>query len=100
MTEGAPAGTAASVGDIAYYAPWGNLAIYYKDAPYAAGVVKIGRIDAGIERRHERLVRIVRRIGIVRLVRALRIVWQLRIVGRLGRLGILRRFGQFRIIGQ
>jgi hypothetical protein len=26
-TEGAPAGTAASAGDITYYAPWGNLAL-------------------------------------------------------------------------
>jgi len=30
-TEGAPAGSTPTVGDIAYYAPWGNLAIFYKD---------------------------------------------------------------------
>jgi hypothetical protein len=30
-TEGAPAGCDPDVGDITYYAPWGNLAIFYKD---------------------------------------------------------------------
>src|SRR5687767_9737280 len=30
-TAGALAGSEPSVGDIAYYAPWGNLAIFYKD---------------------------------------------------------------------
>jgi hypothetical protein len=28
VTAGAPAGVDPSVGDIAYYAPWGNLAIF------------------------------------------------------------------------
>lgn len=44
---GAPAGFAPSAGDIAYYAPWGNLAIFYRDQPYAAGLVRLGRIDRG-----------------------------------------------------
>jgi hypothetical protein len=48
-TAGAPTGSDPSVGDIAYYAPWGNLAIFYKDAPYAKGLVPLGRIEAGIE---------------------------------------------------
>ena len=48
-TTGAPAGTAASAGDIAYYAPWGNLALYYRDFGYSSGLVKLGRIDAGTE---------------------------------------------------
>jgi hypothetical protein len=30
-TEGEPPGSDPSIGDIAYYAPWGNLAIFYKD---------------------------------------------------------------------
>ena len=30
-TEGAPSGSDPSVGDITYYAPWGNLAIFYRD---------------------------------------------------------------------
>jgi hypothetical protein len=48
-TAGAPAGVDAAVGDIAYYAPWGNLAIFYKDAPYAKGLVKIGRVASGTQ---------------------------------------------------
>jgi hypothetical protein len=48
-TAGAPPGSDPSVGDIAYYAPWGNLAIFYRDAPYAKGLVPLGRVDSGIE---------------------------------------------------
>ena len=48
-TAGAPAGVDPAVGDITYYAPWGNLAIFYKDVGYAKGLVKLGRIDSGIE---------------------------------------------------
>ena len=48
-TAGAPAGSDPSVGDIAYYAPWGNLAIFYRDAGYASGLVILGTIDSGIE---------------------------------------------------
>ena len=48
--EGAPKGTSAKVGDISYYAPWGNLVIFYKDFGYASGLIKLGRIDGGVER--------------------------------------------------
>jgi len=48
-TAGSPPGSDPSVGDIAYYAPWGNLAIFYRDAPYAKGLIPLGRIDSGIE---------------------------------------------------
>jgi len=48
-TAGAPAGYDPDVGDIAYYAPWGNLAVFYRDFGYSAGLVKLGRIDAGVE---------------------------------------------------
>ena len=48
-TAGAPAGSDPSVGDIAYYAPWGNLAIFYKDAGYARGLLPLGRVDSSIE---------------------------------------------------
>lgn len=47
--EGAPAGAEPAIGDIAYYAPWGNLAIYYKDFAYSDGLVKLGKVDSGIE---------------------------------------------------
>jgi hypothetical protein len=48
-TAGAPKGVDPDVGDITYYAPWGNLAIFYRDFGYATGLVKLGRIDSGIE---------------------------------------------------
>ena len=48
-TAGAPAGVDPSIGDIAYYAPWGNLAIFYKDFGYSKGLIGLGRIDSGIE---------------------------------------------------
>jgi hypothetical protein len=48
-TAGAPAGVDPSVGDIAYYAPWGNLAIFYKDFGYSRGLIVLGRIESGIE---------------------------------------------------
>jgi len=44
-TEGAPSGSDPSVGDIAFYAPWGNLAIFYRDAEYANGLIILGKID-------------------------------------------------------
>ena len=46
--RGMPAGTAAAQGDITYYAPWGNLAIFQKEFRYSEGLVKIGRIDVGL----------------------------------------------------
>ncbi len=48
-TAGAPAGIDPSVGDITYYAPWGNLAIFYRDFGYSTGLVSLGRIDSGVE---------------------------------------------------
>jgi len=44
-----PAGFRPSEGDIAYYAPWGNLAIFYRDQPFAQGLVSLGRIASSIE---------------------------------------------------
>jgi hypothetical protein len=46
-TADAPEGVDPDVGDIAYYAPWGNLAIFYRDFGYSAGLVKLGNIDTG-----------------------------------------------------
>lgn len=47
--HGAPAGYDPSVGDITYYAPWGNLAIFYRDFGYARGLIRLGKIESGIE---------------------------------------------------
>jgi hypothetical protein len=48
-TADAPAGIDPDTGDITYYAPWGNLAIFYRDFRYSAGLVKLGHIESGIE---------------------------------------------------
>ena len=48
-TNGAPAGTAAAAGDVAYYAPWGNLALFHRSFRYSDGLVKLGALDAGVE---------------------------------------------------
>lgn len=45
---GAPAGMAPRTGDITYYAPWGNLAIFVGDDVYARGLVRLGKVDAGL----------------------------------------------------
>jgi hypothetical protein len=46
---GAPSGADPSAGDIAYYAPWGNLAIFYKDFGYSRGLIGLGRIDSSLD---------------------------------------------------
>lgn len=46
---GALATDAGAAGDIAYYAPWRNIAFYRGRGPDAAGVVRIGRIVSGEE---------------------------------------------------
>jgi hypothetical protein len=48
-TEGAPAGSTPSIGDIAYYAPWGNIALFYRDFGYSSGLIKLGKIDSAVE---------------------------------------------------
>jgi hypothetical protein len=48
-TQGAPSGHDPEVGEIAYYAPWGNLALYVKNFEYSSGLVKLGKIDSGVE---------------------------------------------------
>lgn len=46
-----PKGYAGKKGDITYYAPWGNLAIFYTDSHvgYANGLVYFGKIERGLE---------------------------------------------------
>ncbi|MDH6293417.1 cyclophilin-like fold protein [Rhodococcus opacus] len=47
-TAGSPSGAAAKAGDIAYYAPWGNLAVFYRDFPRSDGLVVLGRINGPV----------------------------------------------------
>ncbi|MEV6019987.1 cyclophilin-like fold protein [Streptomyces sp. NPDC051997] len=45
-TSGAPEPAVAKVGDIAYYAPWGNLALFYQEGPAAsADLLILGHLD-------------------------------------------------------
>ncbi|KXX65682.1 hypothetical protein AY586_09335 [Marichromatium gracile] len=48
-TRGAPASHAARTGDITYYAPWGNLAIFYRPFQAARGLVRLGAFDGPID---------------------------------------------------
>ena len=45
----APSGIDPSIGDITYYVPWGNLAIFIRDFGYSNGLVLLGKIDGDIE---------------------------------------------------
>lgn len=45
----APSGYNPDIGDITCYGPWGNLAIYYKDQPYASGLIPMGYFESGLE---------------------------------------------------
>lgn len=44
-TKSAPSGTKPSSGDITFYAPWGNLAVFYRDFPYASGLIPLAKLD-------------------------------------------------------
>ena len=46
---GAPAAMTPKAGDIAFYAPWGNLAIFYRDGHHSPGLIKLGSIDSNAE---------------------------------------------------
>lgn len=47
--RGSPDGCEPTKGDIAYYAPWGNLAIFREGFQYSPGLIKLGRIEEGLE---------------------------------------------------
>lgn len=43
-TSGVPEGAAPKAGDLGYYAPWDQLVLYYRDVPYADGIVILGHL--------------------------------------------------------
>ncbi|MET7320638.1 cyclophilin-like fold protein [Streptomyces sp. NPDC005549] len=43
-TDGAPASSAPKAGDLALYAPWGNLALFYRDGHPSPGLVILGHL--------------------------------------------------------
>ncbi|WGE53498.1 cyclophilin-like fold protein [Actinobacillus equuli] len=50
-TADSPQGYAGKQGDLTYYAPWGNLAIFYTDSHvgYANGLVYFGKLTSGLD---------------------------------------------------
>jgi hypothetical protein len=52
-TRGAPQRVAPKAGDLAYYAPWGSLAIFYNDFAYSRGLVKFGTVESSSKRSRE-----------------------------------------------
>jgi hypothetical protein len=47
-TSGAPQAAEPKAGDLAYYAPWGNLALFYRDGDAPSdGLVILGRVAGG-----------------------------------------------------
>ena len=47
--EGAPDAYRPVAGDLCYYAPWRNIAIFYMDGQLSSGLVRVGRFDRGID---------------------------------------------------
>ena len=47
--NGAPSSCDPDVGSFTYYAPWGNLAIFYRDFRHSPGLVPLGQVESGIE---------------------------------------------------
>jgi hypothetical protein len=47
--DNAPTGYKPAAGDITMYAPWGNLAIFYKPFSYANGLILLGKIESNAE---------------------------------------------------
>ncbi|HJD97377.1 cyclophilin-like fold protein [Mailhella massiliensis] len=48
-TEGSPSSCDPSEGSFTYYAPWGNLAVFYRDFRHSRGLVPLGRVESGME---------------------------------------------------
>ncbi|QKO39866.1 hypothetical protein F0335_15640 [Serratia marcescens] len=47
-TAHAPDGMTPEAGDITFYTPWGNLAIFVQGRPYARSLIPLGKIDSGL----------------------------------------------------
>jgi len=49
-TANSPEGFTPVAGDLAFYAPWGNIALFYKGFSYSKGLIKLGGIrgDLGV----------------------------------------------------
>jgi len=45
----APAGSTPKAGDLSYYAPWGNIAVFLEGFRYSRGLLPLGHIDERLE---------------------------------------------------
>ncbi len=48
-TDGLPSGYTPQIGDFSYYAPWGNVSVFYKNFRYSNLLYKLGTIESGTE---------------------------------------------------
>lgn len=48
-TKDAPQSCDPDVGTFAYYAPWGNLSIFYRDFRHSPNLIPLGQFESGIE---------------------------------------------------
>lgn len=48
-TLNAPDGFTPKAGDLAFYAPWGNLAIFYQNFPWSPGLIRLGSITSNLK---------------------------------------------------
>ena len=48
-TEVQPSGYTPEIGDFAYYAPWGNISVFYKDFRYSNSLYKLGTLESGAD---------------------------------------------------
>lgn len=43
--DAAPDAMTPRAGDVAFYAPWGNLAIFYRNGQHSSGLIRLGRLQ-------------------------------------------------------
>lgn len=48
-TQGEPDSFDPSPGDLCYYAPWGNICIFYRDFRNSSSLVSLGKLDSDIQ---------------------------------------------------
>ncbi len=49
-TEGSPSSCDPSVGTFAYYAPWGNISVFYRDFRHSNGLIPLGQVESGMDK--------------------------------------------------
>ena len=48
-TDGEPDGCDPDIGDFCLYEPWGNLSVFYKDYKYSNSLIKLGKVESGLD---------------------------------------------------